>query len=129
MEFIFFVCDEVLGYLKDKLIYGEKDFDFLEEWTEYAYSAPYSIYRKDAASILYKYIDSNSFYKYNLRIENLKSLPTIITSIICEIGIELIGEISSKLETIWNDEKITIKSKIKEIEKIISESKLIDGRC
>ena len=129
MEFIFFVCDEVLEYLKDKLIYEEKDFDLLEEWTEYAYSAPYSIYRKDAASILYKYIDSNSFYKYNPRIENLKSLPTIITSIICEIGIELLGEISSKLSTIWKDEKMTMKSKIKEIEKIMSESKLIDGRC
>lgn len=60
MEFIFFVCNEVLGYLKDKLIYGGKNFD---------------------------------------------------------------------LATIWNDEKMTIKSKIKEIEKIISKSKLIDGRC
>lgn len=126
MEFNMFVVDEIMEFLKGKIYDGEAYFNVSNEWDDFVYYRNYSLYKKEAAEILYKFIDSTSFFKYNPEIKDLNNLPAIIASIVCEVGLHLIEELKESIEKLFAREMST-KEKINELKAAISKTKLLRG--
>lgn len=126
MEFNTFVVDEMIEFLKGKIYDKEEYFNVRNEWDDFVYYRNYSLYKKEAAEILYRFIDSTSFFKYNPEIKDLNNLPAIIASIVCEVGLNLIEEFKESIEKLFTKEMST-KEKINELKATISKTRLLRG--
>lgn len=124
MDFTIFVCDEVFNYIRDIITEYDSEMDLFDGWTEHVYSNAYAIYRKEAAYILYKYIDNVSFLKYNACIQNIKDLPATMVSIICDMGLKILEETHERIKEMLESNKST-KEKADEIKRIMFASEIL----